>query len=98
MSFVAVINIFLDAQLLQRQNTADTQQNLLLQTVFPVTAIQLVSDGTVELTVHFIVCIKQIEGDASYIYSPHISMHVVIQIRNIHHHLLSILVQYTIDG
>ena len=58
MSFVAVIDIFLDAQLLQRQNTTDTEQDFLLQAVFPVTAIQLVSDGTVELAVHFIVSIK----------------------------------------
>ena len=58
MSFVAVIDIFLDAQLLQRQNTTDTEQDFLLQAFFPVTAIQLVSDGTVELAVHFIVSIK----------------------------------------
>ena len=58
MSFVAVIDIFLDAQLLQRQNTTDTEQDFLLQAVFPVTAIQLVSDGTVELAVHFIISIK----------------------------------------
>ena len=98
MPFVAVIDIFLDAQLLQRQNTTDTEQDFLLQAVFPVTAIQLVSDGTVELAVHFIVSIKQIERDTSNVHSPHISMHVVVQIRNIHYHLLALLIQYTVDG
>ena len=56
-----MIYVFLDAQFLQSKNTADTKQNFLFQTVLPVTAIKLVSDGTVELAVHFIIRIKQIE-------------------------------------
>ncbi len=92
-----MINIFLDAQLLQRQDTTDTEQDFLLQTVFPVAAIELVSDGAVELAVHFIVSIKQIEGDASYVYSPHVCVYVVVQVRNVHYHLLALLVQYTIN-
>ena len=97
MSFVTVINFFLDTQFLQCQDTTDTEQNFLFQTVFPVTTIKLVSDRTVEFTVHFIVRIQQIERDTSHIHAPYKRMNKVIQIRNIHNHLITILVHYTFD-
>ena len=40
MPLVAMIDVFLDTEFLQSQHTSDTQKNLLLQTVFPVTAIK----------------------------------------------------------
>ena len=40
MTLVAVINIFLDAKFLQSQDTADTQQDFLLQAILPVTTIK----------------------------------------------------------
>ena len=40
MTLIAVINLFLDAQLLQGEDTTDTQQNLLLETVLPITTIE----------------------------------------------------------
>ena len=49
MTFIAVIDILLDTHLLQCEHTTDTEQNLLLQTVLPVTTVERVSDRTVEL-------------------------------------------------
>ena len=49
MTLVAVINLLLDTHLLQCEHTTDTEQNLLLQTVLPVTTVERVSDRTVEL-------------------------------------------------
>ena len=49
MAFVAMINILGNAQLLQGEHATDAQQNLLLQAVFPVTTIQGMGNGTVEL-------------------------------------------------
>ena len=40
MTLVAVIYILLDTELLEQQHTTDTEQNLLLQTVLPVTTIE----------------------------------------------------------
>ena len=44
MTLVAVIDILLDTESLQQQHTTDTEQDFLLQSVLPVTAIQRVSD------------------------------------------------------
>ena len=49
MTLITVIHILLDAKLLQHQHTADTEQNLLLEAVFPITSVECMSDGAVEL-------------------------------------------------
>ena len=98
MSLVAVINVLLDTQLLQRQDTADTQQDFLLQTVLPVATIQLVGDAAVELAVQVIVRIQQIERHAAHIDTPYVGMHIVIQVRNVDDDLLAILIQHAVDG
>ena len=96
-SFVTMINVFFDAQCFQRQDTTDTQQDFLFQTVFPVATIKLVSNRTVEFAVHFIIRIQQIQRNASYIYAPYVSMYIIVQIRNIHYQRLTICIHHTID-
>ena len=96
-SFVTMINVFFDAQCFQCQDTTDTQQDFLFQTVFPVATIKLMSNRTVELAVHFIICIQQIQRNTSYIYTPYVSMYIIIQIRNIHHQRLTIRIHHTVD-
>ena len=54
-TLVAVIDIFLDAQFLQRQHSADTQKNLLFDTVLPVAAVKLVRDLAVPFAVQLVV-------------------------------------------
>ena len=48
-SLIAMIDLLFDAEFLQRQNTANTQKDLLLQTVLPVTTIERVCDWLVKL-------------------------------------------------
>ena len=97
MSLVAVVDVFLDAQTLQCEHTTDTQQNLLLQTVFPVASIELVSNATIELAVQLIICIKQIERDAAYIDTPQVSMNGEVHVRHIDHHMIAILIEHWVD-
>ena len=81
----------------QQPDAADAEQDLLLEPVLPVAAVKLVSDGTVELAVHFIICIQQIQRNTTYIDFPHISMNEIVQIRNIDNHRLSVFIQHTFD-
>ena len=97
MSFVAVIDIFLDTQLLQCQDTTDTQQDFLFQTVFPVATIKLMSNRTIELAIHFVVRIKQIQRNTTYVYSPYISMYIIVEIRYIDNYLLTVFIEHTVD-
>ena len=60
-AFVAVIDLRVDAELVEHEHTTDTEQVFLLDTVFPVTAVELVGDLTVKFRVHIEVCIHQIE-------------------------------------
>ncbi|MPN32602.1 hypothetical protein SDC9_180082 [bioreactor metagenome] len=90
MSLITMIYVFLNAQRFQGEYTSDTQQDFLFQTVLPIAAIQLMSDRAVELAIHFIVRIEQIQGYAPHIYFPHISMYYIIDIGNIYHKRLSV--------
>ena len=96
-SFVTMINVFFDAQCFQCQDTTDTQQDFLFQTVFPVATIKLVSNRTVEFAVHFIIRIQQIQRNTSYVYAPYVSMHIIVQIRNIHYQRLTIRIHHSVD-
>ena len=93
-----MIDIFLDAEFLQQQHTTDTKQDFLLQTVFPVAAIEAVGDGLVKVGVHLVVGIEQIELYTTDINTPHVGMHHIIGIRNIDHQRITILVELTLDG
>ena len=48
-TLVTMIDILLDAELLQQQHTTDTKQDFLLQTVLPVTAIEGMGNRLVEI-------------------------------------------------
>ena len=86
MTLVAVVYILLDAQLLERQHTTDTQQDLLLNTVLPVTTIQLVRDLTIPLRVEVVVGIQQVQIHTTYGYAPEISVYVAVGVGHIHYH------------
>ena len=89
MSLVAVIDILLYAELLESEHTTDTEENLLLETVFPVTAIESVSDWAVELRVHFIVSIEEVELHTTHVCSPYRSVNHIVHIRNVNNERLS---------
>ena len=98
MTLVTVINIFLDTKFLQQQHTTDTKQNLLLQTIFPIATIEGVGNGLVEVRVHFIVSIQQIELNTTNVNTPNISVNLIVVIRYIDHQRIAILIELTLDG
>lgn len=49
MALVAMINVLLDAELLESEHTTDTKKNLLLETVLVVATVEGVCDRLVEL-------------------------------------------------
>ena len=97
-TFVAVVDVFLDAELLQREHTANTQEDFLLQTVLPVAAVESVGDGLVELGVHLVVGIEQIERDATHIDAPYVSVNLIVHVRNIDNQGIAIGIELTLHG
>ena len=97
-AFIAVIDIHLNAQLLQRQDTTDTEQIFLLHTVLPVAAIESVGDTLVKLGVHLIVSIEEIECHASYVHLPYEGMHGESSEGHINYYLLALAVEHALDG
>ena len=97
MTLVAMIELLLDAKLLEHQHATHTEQDLLLQTVLPVTAIKAVGDGLVKLRVHIVVGIKEIELDTSYIDLPDERMNLIVHVRHIHDNLVAVLVHHALN-
>ena len=97
-TLVAVVDILLDAQLLQQQHTADTQQDFLLQTVLPVATIEGVGDGFVKVGVHLVVGIQQIELDTADVDTPHVGMHLIVGIGDVDDHRVAVLVELALNG
>ena len=98
MALVAVVDVFLDAKLLQGQYATDTEQDFLLQTVLPVAAIEAVGDGLVVVAVHLVVGVEQIELDAAHIDTPYVRVYHIISIGHVNHHRLSVLVELALNG
>ena len=98
MALVAVVYIHLDAELLQSEHTADTEEVLLLHAVFPVTAIECVGDALVEFGIHFVVGVEEVEGNASYVDLPYKSMYGEGVEGNVNDHLLALAVEDALDG
>ena len=97
MTLIAVIDILLDTHLLQCKHTTDTEQNFLLQAVLPVTTIERVSDRTVELRVHIIICIQEIQLDTTYVHLPYVCMYLIVCVRHINYQWVTILIVYSLD-
>ena len=98
MTLVAVIDIFLDTEFLQQQHTTDTEQDLLLQTVLPVAAVKGVGDALVELRVHLVVGVEQIELHTTDVDTPDIGMHIIVEIGHVNHQGITLLIQLTHNG
>ena len=96
-TFVAVINVFFDAELLEGEDTTDTEEIFLFHTVFPVTTIESVSDLTVELRVHLIVSVEQIERHTTHIDAPNECMNGESRERHVYHHLVAIGIEHAFN-
>ena len=54
-------------------------------------------DGFVELRVHLIVGIQQVEWNTSYIHTPYISMNLVIHVRHIYDEMVAVGIELSLD-
>ena len=97
-ALVAVVNLLLDAELLQSQCTTDSEQDFLLQSVFPLATIEGVGDGLVELRVHLVVSIQQVELDTTHVHLPEVSVNHVIHVGNLHHYGVTPVVHDALNG
>src|SRR3712207_3024683 len=98
MALVAMVNIFRNTDFLQGKNTTDTQQNLLLETVLPITSIERMGDRTVVLGVHVVVGIEQVQLDTAYINTPYIGMYLIVHIRYVYDNRVAVGVKLTLNG
>ncbi len=98
MALVAMIDILLDAQLLQQQHTTDTEQNFLLQSVLPVTTIKAVSDRLVELGVHLVVGVQQIELYSTNVDTPYISVNHIVCIGYVNDQRRAVFIELALNG
>ena len=98
MAFIAVVDFIFDAQFFQHQHTADAEQIFLLDTVFPVSTIELVSDRAVPFAVHIVVGVEQIEFNATHIRAPYFGINHAAGVRHFKNQLLSVFVEHRIDG
>ena len=85
-----MINVLLDTQFLQRQHTADTQQDLLFDTVLPVSAVELVGDLTIPFAIQLVVGIQQIQIHTADSYTPEIRFHHATRVRHLDHHVRAV--------
>ena len=98
MALVAMINVLLDAELLQQLHTTNTQQNLLLQTILPVATIKRVCDRLVKLGIEFVISIKQIEFHTTHIHAPHVCVHLIISIGHVNNKWSAVGIKLTLNG
>ena len=92
MALVAVIDIGLDAEFVEGEHTAYTQQDLLLDTVLPVATVELVRDLAIPLGVHIVVGIEQVEEDTAHVDLPQIGVYKTVGIGHIDYHRAAVLV------
>ena len=97
MTLVAVIDIFLDTQLLERQRTADAEHDLLLDAVLPVAAVELVRHAAVPFRVQLVVRVQQVQLDATHVHLPQVRIHLTAGIRNSHHERRAVRVLHLLD-
>ena len=65
MSFVAVVDLRLDSKISQGVDTAYAEKEFLLETVFPVAAVEVVGHLTVLFDIGLIVCVEKVEVSAA---------------------------------
>ena len=89
--FVAVVELGIDAELLEHQDAADTEKILLLDTVLPVAAVELVGDRAVELGVHLKVGIHEVEVHAAHVHAPYMAVNRASGVRHLENHGVAVL-------
>ena len=93
-AFVAMVNILFDTEFVECEYTTDAKHNLLLDTIFDITAIELVCNTAIPFRVEVIVCIKEIETDAPHFNLPKISINSSSRVRNVNCHRCAVVIEY----
>ena len=93
-----MVNVLLDAEFVEREHTADAEEIFLLDAVFPVTAIEAVSDAAVVFGVEFVVSVEEVERDATHVGSPECGVHHEVGVGHIHDDLIAVGVEDAFDG
>ena len=97
-AFVAVINIFLDTQAFEHENTAYAEQILLFHAVFPVATVKLIGDGTVILAVEFQIGIHEVERHSTHIYTPNVGIDNTAGIGYFENNGVTVFIDNLFDG
>ena len=71
MALVAVVDVVPDAHGTQRADAADAEQDLLLEAVLPVAAVEVVGDLTVLVEVGLEIGVEQVEVRAAHLTAPY---------------------------
>ena len=98
MTLVAVVYILGDTHSLEGEHTTDTEQDLLLEAVLPVTTIELEGDRTVELRVEFVVGVEEVQGHTTYLHLPYVCIYLIVDVGDSYHEGLAVLVHHALQG
>ena len=98
MTLVAVVDVLLDTEFLQQQHTTNTEQDLLLQAVLPVAAVEGVRDGLVELRVELVVGVEQIKLHTAHVDTPHVCVNIIVCVRHIDDERIAVLIELALNG
>ena len=98
-TFVHVVDVLRDAEAVEEEHTTDTEEVLLLHTVLPVTAIELVCDGAVPFAILWDVSVEEVEADTADVHLPYMAVYGVTSIGHLEDEgRLSVLFEDLLDG
>ena len=98
MTLVTVVNVLSDTHSLECEHTTDTEEDLLLEAVLPVTTIELEGDGAVKLRVELVVSVEQVQGHTTYLYLPYVSVNLIVDVGHSYYEGLAVLVHHALQG
>ena len=98
MAFVAVVDVLLDAELLQGEHATNAEEVLLLKAALPLTAVEGVGDVAVVLAVFLNVGVEEVEGDAAHVGFPDGGVDNVVGEGHVNDDLVAILIEHALNG
>ena len=97
-AFVAVVDVLADAEFLEHEHAADAEEVFLLEAVLPVAAVEGVGDFAVELGVHLVVGVEEVELDAAYVDLPYVGVDLVVGEGHVDDDLVALGVEEALNG
>ena len=97
-ALVAVVEVGLDAELVEHYDAADAEHVFLLDAVLPVAAVEGVCDLAVPLRVAVEVGVEQVELHAAHVDTPHVRVDDASGVGHLEHHRLAVVAEHGLDG